>query len=191
MVGRRIEPTRKRPVSRRAERRTLLLVALAGAGPVLAVALLIGRSIRPDLSDLSAAGTMPDGRMILSWPALLRVRGHALDANSGLAQGAAVCALGYLSGEATDENISRFVLLPETGSFLHPAHRFGDQMIEVRLRAPASARFGSESLVWACGRLHILPGDPAGSVPLYALADAEIRAAGTPDIAKYFAAPRR
>ncbi len=154
----------------------MLLIGIAGVGPVLAVALLIGHSVRPDLSDLSATGSAPDGRMIVAWPALLRDPSRALDADSGIVSGAPACALGYLSDgtAAAHADISRFVLLPEAGSFLHTAHRFGDQMIAIQLRAPEPVRFAPDSLVWACGKFQMISGDPAGSVPLYALADADL-----------------
>jgi hypothetical protein len=45
--------------------------------------------------------------------------------------------------------VQRFVLQPYAGNALHPAHRFGDQMIDVRLKGPDTVRFLEASLVWA------------------------------------------
>jgi hypothetical protein len=79
-----------------------------------------------------------------------------------------------------------FVLLPDAGSAVHPAHRFGDQMIEVRLRAGDTVRFSEGNLVWVSGAWTILHGDPNGPEPLYALVNAQVRLADKSDIAKYF-----
>ncbi len=108
----------------------------------------------------------------------------------GAFNGAAVQALGYMAeGDrpiAAGERVADFVLLPDRGNPLHPAHRFCDQMIAVRLREDDPARFSPMALVWVWGTLRISSGDPAGSRPLYALDHARLRAADSDEIRKYF-----
>src|SRR5205085_7877759 len=84
------------------------------------------------------------------------------------------------------ELIQGFVLLPDPGSTTHPAHRFGDQMIDVRLETGNAVRFSQQSLVWVWGTLHMLPGDPVGHTPLYVLKHARATPANKTDIQKYF-----
>ena len=82
--------------------------------------------------------------------------------------------------------VNRFVLLPDAGSAVHPAHRFGDQMIDVQLRPGSSIVFKGSSLVWASGTWKVLAGNPAGDRPLYQLQDADVENADKADIPKYF-----
>jgi hypothetical protein len=82
--------------------------------------------------------------------------------------------------------IACFVLLPDAGSPVHPAHRFGDQMIEVRLRAGDTVRFSEGNLVWVSGSWRTLSGDPSGPTPLYGLGNAQVKPADKSDISKYF-----
>ena len=79
-----------------------------------------------------------------------------------------------------------FLLLPDAGNLLHPAHRFGDQMIAVHLRESDTIKFSPKALVWVWGTLQSSPGDPAGGEPLYALDNARTELAPKADIRKYF-----
>jgi hypothetical protein len=51
-----------------------------------------------------------------------------------------------------------FILLPEAGQFLHPAHRISNQMVEVRPTHPLAFRY--RELVWASGILNRTFGEP-------------------------------
>ncbi len=84
------------------------------------------------------------------------------------------------------QSVRDFVLLPEAGHLLHPAHRFGDQMIAVRLRDSTEVQFSQMGLVWAWGTLRVQSGDPGGPTPLYAIVQASVQRANERDIAKYF-----
>jgi len=84
------------------------------------------------------------------------------------------------------ERVQSFVLLPDAGNPMHPAHRFGDQMIDVRLDGDTAVRFSERSLVWVWGTLRMLPGDPSGHKPLYVLENARTEPANKADIQKYF-----
>ncbi len=82
--------------------------------------------------------------------------------------------------------VQNFVLLPDAGNAIHPAHRFGDEMIDVRLDAGNTVRFAERSLVWVWGTLRMLPGDPLGHQPLYVLENARTEPANKADLQKYF-----
>jgi hypothetical protein len=177
-------------LSRADEVRTLaLIVALAmipGGGTVAVIAL----TTQPDLNELTPVASHTAGFSLLSWESLLRDQPHALDARSAIASGAAVEVLGYvMDGNRTLENGERmqeFTLLPEAGSPIHPAHRFGDQMIDVHLRDDARFRFSPHTLVWVRGSLQSLSGDPTGDKPLYTIEQAHAERAGRGAIRKYF-----
>jgi len=181
---------RKLSISRTEEVRTLLLIG-AGIGIPLAGALLaISYTSRPDLSDLVPIGNSAGSYSVLTWSTLLRDHPHALDGGSSLFNGAPVQALGYTvesdhaSGDG--EFVQDFVLLPDAGNMLHPAHRFGDQMIAVHLDPDARARFSSRALVWVWGTFRATAGEPAGSKPLYTIERARVRPADRGEILKYF-----
>jgi hypothetical protein len=77
-------------------------------------------------------------------------------------------------------------LLPDAGNAVHPAHRFGDQMIDVRLQAGGTVRFSEGSLVWVWGTWRPLSGNPNRDKPLYEVEDARMEPAAKADIPKYF-----
>ena len=181
---------RKLSISRREEVRTLLLIGGGITIPFAAVVLAISGTRRPDLSDLVPIWSSAGNYVVLSWSTLLRDHPQALVAGSVLFNGASVQALGYmvesdhLNGEG--ESVRDFVLLPEAGNLLHPAHRFGDQMIAVHLAPDAGVRFSRRALVWVWGTFRASAGDPVGSVPLYSLERAHLQAANLEEISRYF-----
>ena len=185
-----LRPTRARKheiASRRASRTLAGLVALICL-PVIAVVLLIFRTTGPDLFDLVPKVSRADGYVLLAWYDLERSH-HALK-EGGLSADTPTLALGYMMESdqpiPDGQPVGRFVLLPDAGNAVHPAHRFGDQMIEVRLRGGDTVRFSEGSLVWVWGIWRILPGDPNGPKPLYELGNARIEPADKSDIPKYF-----
>ena len=174
-------------LSRRAFRMLVVLVA-AILLPVLVTVVLITNAIKPDLFDLTPIVSRSDQYLILAWPDLERAK-HALSVGA-ISSGTRMRALGYMMvGDRPvrdGERVQGFVLLPDAGNPVHPAHRFGDQMIDVRLSAGNEARFCDRSLVWVWGTLRMLPGDPSGHEPLYVLEDARTEPANKADISKYF-----
>lgn len=181
---------RKLSISRSEEVRTLLLIGAGIAIPLAAAVLAISETGRPDLSDLVPIGNSAENCVVLSWSTLLRDHTHSLAAGSPLFIGAPVQALGYMvesdrpKGEG--EWVRDFVLLPEAGNLLHPAHRFGDQMITVHLAPDARVRFSRRALVWVWGTFRASAGGPAGSKPLYSLERARVHAADMEEIRQYF-----
>jgi hypothetical protein len=150
--------------------------------------ILISRTSGPDLFDLVPKGATSDGYALLAWYDLER-GSHSLKVG-GVSTGAPVRVLGYMmEGDQPvrdGEMVRRFVLLPDKGNAVHPAHRFGDQMIEVHLGTVDRARFSGGSLVWVWGTLRALPGDPGGPVPLYQLDNARVAPADEREIPRYF-----
>jgi hypothetical protein len=181
---------RKLSISRSEEVRTLLLIGAGLTIPLAGALLAISATSRPDLSDLVPIENSAQNHVLLNWSTLLRDHPHALVDGSSLFVGSPVQALGYMveGDRAIGEGqwVQDFVLLPEAGNFLHPAHRFGDQMITVHLEPDTRVRFSSRALVWVGGTFRASAGDPAGSKPLYALERARIQTAETGEILKYF-----
>ena len=149
---------------------------------------LISLPSGPDLFDLTPVDARSEGYVILAWPELERAR-HAMHTGA-ISSGTMIRALGYMMDgdrRVRDGKLIRdFVLLPDPGSAAHPAHRFGDQMIDVRLEAGNSVRYSEQSLAWVWGTLQMLPGDPTGHTPLYVLEHARAAPANKADIQKYF-----
>lgn len=146
-------------------------------------------TVEPDISDLSPVIARTGAYTILNWVELER-RSRALQQGIGAFTGARIQALGYMvEGDRpipTGKSVRAFVLLPDAGSLLHPAHRFGDQMIAVHLTIGHEVEFVPKGLVWAKGILRASSGDPAGSTPLYNLDEATVILASRADIKRYF-----
>jgi len=174
-------------LSRRASRAVVGLSALICL-PVLVVAVLISRSSGPDLFDLVPKNPNSDGYALLAWYDLDRGR-HALK-EVGVSTGARMRALGYImdGGQPVRDGqfVRRFVLLPDRGDAMHPAQRFGDEMIDVQLQPGDEIPFAGGGLVWVWGTLRTLPGDPGGPLPLYRLENARVEPATEAEIPKYF-----
>ena len=141
-------------LSRRASRAVAGLSALICL-PVIAVIVLISRTSGLDLFDLAPKDPNSDGYALLAWYDLER-GSHSLK-EGGVSTGARMRALGYMmEGDQPVRDgqlVGRFVLLPDKGNAMHPAHRFGDQMIDVQLSPSNSVRFYGGSLVWVWGTL--------------------------------------
>ncbi|MGC9945400.1 MAG: hypothetical protein ABSF64_03295 [Bryobacteraceae bacterium] len=175
---------RKLSISRREEVRTLLLIGVGITIPIAGALFGVFATSRPDLSELVPIGN------VLNWSSLLRDHPHGLDTRSALFTGAPVQALGYMAdgdhARSAGEWVQDFVLLPDAGNLLHPAHRFGDQMIAVHLTPNDRVRFSSRALVWVWGTFRAAAGGAAGAQPLYAIERARVLTAERADIRKYF-----
>jgi hypothetical protein len=185
----RIRAKGKAGISRRHEIRFLALVTAGLCIPALGTLLTIFSTVEPDISDLTPISKKVGDALILNWSDLER-RPHALDQASSVFAGARVEALGYMmEGDRPirpGDGVNDFILLPDAGNALHPAHRFGDQMIAVHLIAGSIIQFSPRSLVWVRGTFRALSGDPAGSRPLYDLEQARVAPASKAEIRKYF-----
>src|SRR5580704_1526235 len=123
--------------ARAKERWTLALVLVVTRVPVLATLFATISTTEPDLFDFTPINPRVGNYLPLNWSELREGHLHTLSSGPTECSDAVVQALGYLTeGDGsilTGELIRDFVLLPEVGDALHPAHRFGDQMVAVHL----------------------------------------------------------
>ena len=149
--------------------------------PVLGTLLAIVSTTEPDLSDLTPIRRTQGQYELLNWFALRHGRFSAQTS---------VQALGYMveSGRSphTGDLVRDFILLPEAGNILHPAHRNPDEIIAVQLREGEQMQFFPRRLVWVWGTYRTSPGDPAGIQPLYHLDDARATLADKSEIPRYY-----
>lgn len=177
-------------ISRADEVRTLALIVALSILPAGGTVAVIALTSQPDLSELTPVGSHTTGYSLLNWESLLRDQPHALNTGPTISSGTAVEVLGYMmeGSRALEKGqwVQEFTLLPEAGNPLHPAHRFGDQMISVRLQGAVRLRFSPRALVWVSGKLQALSGDPVGEKPLYTLDQALAQLADRGEVRKYF-----
>lgn len=175
---------RQRLISRLSEAKILALIFLITAVPMVAALWVIIATSQPDLSDLTPTQPSLNGAVLLNWSKLLREDPPVLPNEIE------VRALGYMAddGHTIADNtwVEKFILLPDPGNVIHPAHRYGDQMIIVRLTRDARVRFFDRGLVWVTGRMCAYAGKPTGTQPLYSLEDARVEHAGIGDIKRNF-----
>ena len=127
---------RRERVSRQARRILIFpigVICLAAAVPAL---LMLRTPVQPDLFDLTPMSPRADGYVLVAWHELERARRALKEGEPS--SGSPTRVLGYMmEADAPVRNgqqIQRFVLLPDAGSAVHPAHRFGDQMVKVHLK---------------------------------------------------------
>lgn len=161
----------------------MILVLASVAVPLLGLVAAHTATIRPDLYDLVVrADDHPDKPPISGWSGLtgglgdrrIRMLGYMMDNEPAIPDG---------------KLVSNFVLVPEAGALLHPAHRIPEEMIDIRLRAGEPIRFRSRRLVWAEGQLSSCYVADRSSEPLYCLTDAAVTDADPGDINRYFRNP--
>ncbi len=174
----------------RAHRRTLALIVTIASIPLLGTILAVVLTTEPELSELVPSSKQVGDYIVLNWAELLQMHRNELNPASAELSGAAVRALGYMAdGDSpihTGDTVQDFVLLPEAGSFLDPADRFGDQMVRVHLNESERVPFSPRRLVWVWGTFRAFRGDPSGPAPLYSLERARVQFADRADIARYF-----
>ncbi len=134
--------------------------------------------MRTDLSEFKPSKQVDDeGFVPVGWQQLeewgpqgrVRMIGYMMDGYQPSPDGASV---------------RMFVLLPEAGQFLHPAHRIPNQMVEVRPRRPIP--FQNRRLVWVKGTLNRTTGKPGDERAAWAMGDAEVEPAEQRDVSKWF-----
>ena len=145
-------------------------------------AFLISRDIRPDLSDGQPRAQSPgDMAISVGWPSLRGEQGDLPE------NGAIVKMLGYMmDGYHFARNgspVNMFVLMPEAGHLLHPAHRIPDEMVEVW--SEGAVLFENREMVWVTGRFEHLAGSEEEHAQ-YALRGASVAPASPTDLAGWF-----
>jgi hypothetical protein len=175
---------------RREHSRALALIVAIISIPVLGAILVVVSTTKPDLSELIPSNKQVGEYIVLSWPELLQAKRNELNSAAANLSGAKIRALGYIvDGDKAihpGDLVQHFVLLPDAGNFLDPAHRYGDQMVSVSLKESDRIPFSPRRLVWVWGTFRASPGDPSGRTPLYSLKDARAQVADPADIGQYF-----
>jgi hypothetical protein len=83
--------------------------------------------------------------------------------------------------------VKMFVLMPEAGQLLHPAHRLRDEMVEVWLAGGQSIPYMDRNLVWVEGKLQRIRQKARDGLASYAIREAAIERAPDRDIMRWFA----
>jgi len=189
-VGGRAKGKRNLIVTRTDSIRTLALVIVVAGVPILGTVFVTTSTTEPDLAELTPTNPHAGNSLVLGWPALLQNHPQVTDAESRIPAGIEVQALGYMvDGDRVvdkGELVQEFILIPEAGNLLHPAHRIPDQMIAIHLAEGIRIQFLPRALVWVWGRFRVSPGPAVRSKPLYTLDRARAQPANKADIARYF-----
>jgi hypothetical protein len=177
VVGRRYIRMNKPPMQGWREIPVLLVICLPVAGIVVGTIAVHNASSQPDLSELA----VKPGSQIVDWSNL-----------SSTTQNRRVRLLGYMMDTSTviptGEKVPEFVLMPEAGTAIHPAHREPNAMISVQLRHGTVTEFKHRQLVWAEGLLSPSACSDCDGEPAHVLREAQVSPAITSDIRKFFAA---
>jgi hypothetical protein len=177
-VGSRVIHRADLSIRKKNETLTLWKIMAAIAFPLLLASVLVSVDMRADLSELRAAAQADEkGVTPLGWadleaqgaPGWVRMIGYMMDGYRPSKDSAAV---------------DMFILLPEAGQFLHPAHRDPGQMVEVWPRH--LVHFTNRELVWAIGILNRTAGRTGDEKAAWAMGDAEVEPAVETDIVKWF-----
>jgi hypothetical protein len=150
---------------------------------------LVAMDMRSDLDQLKSSGQPDDhGAVPTGWSDLTQ---RDLAAGLGTAQGEGprrVRMIGYMMDgykpSSDGEQVSMFILLPEAGRLLHPAHRVPNLMVEVWPLHAVNFRY--RQLVWASGTLNRTIGSPGHEKAAFAMSQAEVTPASERDIGKWF-----
>lgn len=185
-IRRRDEAVRRRQA--RQETLTLWKIIAALATPMLLAFVLVAMDMRSDLDELKSSGQADsNGAIPVGW-AELEGRSDSAVQHAPLWEGLRVRMIGYMMDgykpSRDGEQVNMFVLLPEAGQFLHPAHRIPNQMVEVRPLHSVAFRF--RQLVWASGTLNHTTARRGDEKAAYAMSEAEVVPASERDISKWF-----
>lgn len=167
------------------------LILLGVGAPMFLGFVLIALDTRLDLSDgRPRSAQSSDAAVPVGWPSLRQ--DDVISGRDGInalpKNGSPVKMLGYMMEgyqfAPSGSRVSMFILMPEAGHFLHPAHRNPDEMVEVWPEA-GSIIFKNRDLVWASGRFERLAGAKEGHA-LYAMRRAIVASARQQDVARWF-----
>ena len=176
-------------MSKDAIRVLFLATAIAGV-PILGTIFVTTTTSEPDLTELVPIKGRIANYVVLNWSELL------LDPSSDARKttlelaDSEVQALGYMfDGDrriSKGEWVREFVLLPEAGTLIHPAHRIRDQVITVHLEDSKGVQFSPRLLIWVWGSFRASSEPAVRSRPLYTLEHARVNLADKADIPRYF-----
>ncbi len=181
----------KKPAVSRADSIGVVILATVIAGvPILGTVFVAASTSEPDLSELAPINNRMANYVVLNWSELLQE--HRTDMRTATLRpsDSKVQALGYMfDGDrpiSKGEWVREFVLLPEAGTLVHPAHRVRDQMITVHLEDGTRIQFSPRTLIWVWGSFAVSSEPAVRSKPLYSLQQAQVKPADKADIRRYF-----
>jgi hypothetical protein len=182
-VGARVIRKPDSSARKKKESLTLWTIVFAVGFPMLLAYVLVAVDMRSDLSELKPSAQVDDAGFVpVGWPEL-----EGFGAQGPVSQ-RPVRMIGYMMDgyrpEPDGASVDMFILLPEAGQFLHPAHRIPNQMVEVHLIHPMA--FKNRQLVWVSGRLNRTVGKPDRERAAWAIGDAEVNPAQPQEITKWF-----
>jgi hypothetical protein len=151
--------------------------------------ILVAMDMRVDLDELRSSGKTDDaGTLAIGWSELKVPHEFSAAETAGESRSGRVRMIGYMMDgyrpSRDGEQVEMFILLPEAGEFLHPAHRVPDKMVEVRPVHPIAFRY--RQLVWASGTLNRTLARRGDDRAAWAMSDAEVSPASDRDIGKWF-----
>jgi hypothetical protein len=181
------------PAKQNKETRAMLFTFSAILGPLCLAYALIALDMRNDLSSLKPKQrTYTDGAVLLGWADLDPDSLHTSVADSRqltskLPEGR-VRMPGYMMDgykPVPDGALVRmFVLMPEAGQFLHPAHRVAAQMVEVWLKEGTTIRYADRSLIWVSGFVQRV--QEKARMANYVMTSATVEPATEKDLSRWF-----
>ncbi len=188
-VSRRLKGDKSSVVSKDAVRILLLATAIAGV-PILGTIFVTSATTEPDLAELVPINSRLANYVVLNWSELMRDPSAGIQKATLRIADNEVQALGYMfDGDrpsSKGEWVREFVLLPEAGTLIHPAHRIRDQLITVHLEDSKGVRFSPRLLIWVWGKFRVSPEPAVRSRPLYTVEQARVKLADKADIPRYF-----
>ena len=152
----------------------------AVALPLVLAYILVAADMRSDLSDLKPARALADeATALIGWPDLEHLHWNSPPRAR---------MLGYMMDGYTPtpdgSQVEMFILMPEAGHFLHPAHRVPDEMVEIWLTRPQP--FTYRRLVWVSGVLSRTPAPRQSGKASYVMQEAQVEPALQSDITRWF-----
>jgi hypothetical protein len=191
MGGRIIEKPDLR-TARKNEARAIATICAAIMGPMLLTYLLIAADMRSDLSGLkSRPADARGGAVLVGWKDLEMSDEAGRKQRTAELPGGRARMLGYMmDGYQTVQDgtaVRMFILMPEAGQLLHPAHRIPDEMVEVWLDGGRSVPYTDRKLVWVEGNLRKIRQKTTGGHACYAIGEATVEHASERDITRWFA----
>jgi hypothetical protein len=172
----------------RKDLRVIATIIAAVALPMILALILVAADMRIDLSDLKPVQAAADlAPVTIGWEDLETDNGHPVSLDQARWQ-SRVRMLGYMmDGDRPSRDgtpVDLFVLMPEAGHWLHAAHRFPSQMVEIRLARPLPFQY--RRLVLASGVLARMPGRRDPDKASYVIQDAVVEPAEQRDITRWF-----
>jgi hypothetical protein len=180
-VGAGTMPDRNDPPRKRQEILSFWAIIAAVGFPVFLAYILVAFDLRSDLSQLKPVPRVDNaGAIPVGWAGL-----------EGQHVGGKVRMIGYMMGYVIDGYdrspegtfVDTFILLPQAGQLLRPAHRIPAQMVEVQPCHPIP--FHGRALVWVIGALHRTAGHNAQRAA-WVISDARVEAAKQREIVDWF-----